>query len=163
LINKLILVDLWSDDKKLIEEALRQSANLFKSTNVEFKENRTIVHSAGGLWAILGAMRRWYINPDIQVQGCRALGNATDRRNLPLHAKEAGAFEVIVCAMKNYPDNCAVQMNSCIALGKLCFHSNNNAGYVVNTMKGHCVILAAMQTFETTLKCRSGHAMHCLC
>jgi hypothetical protein len=75
-IYELLVVDLLSIDEKVIEEALKQLADLCDVTNPNYSENWTTVHRAGGAPTIVGAMRRWYNIPCIQVQGCRALATA---------------------------------------------------------------------------------------
>jgi hypothetical protein len=145
-IHKLIVVDLWSDDMKVVEEALKQVANLFGQENCS-KENAAIIQRAGGLSTIVGTMRRWYNVPDVQVEGCVALGNATiDSKDSRL-AKEAGALEAIVCAMTNYPKNRDVQSGGCFALGNLCTNAKEHGEHLVNALQGHDVILAAMKEF----------------
>jgi hypothetical protein len=49
--------------------------------------------------------------------------------------------------MKNYPNHCDVQSFGCFALGRLYDSNEEHAGHFVNTMKGHDVIIAAMNKF----------------
>jgi hypothetical protein len=136
-IHQLIVVDLWSNDNKVVKEAL-----------CCFIKNAATVYRAGGAFSIVGAMRRWYKNRDIQELGCAALGIAANRsKGFRLHAKEAGAFDVIVGAMKMYSNNCTLQTYGCESIGKLCLGIVEHAALVVNTMEGHDFILAAMKKF----------------
>jgi hypothetical protein len=147
-IHKLILVDLWSDDKKVVRKALQQVAECLCCMHEECVNNITIFHRAGGASTIVGAMRRWYIVPDIQAHGCLALANAfIETNNSDVHPNEAGASEAITNAMKNYPYNRDVLMNGCRALASLCYTMEQGA-YIVNTMKGHDVILTTMKIFS---------------
>jgi hypothetical protein len=84
---------------------------------------------------LVGAMRRWYSVPEVQVHGCRALANATMESDaFRRQAKEVGAFEAIVCAMKNYPNHCFLQWMGCIVLINLCAIIKEHAAYVVDKM-----------------------------
>jgi hypothetical protein len=148
-IHKLILVDLWSDDKQVVLEALKQVKKVCKCNDENYVEDVITFHEAGGASTIVGAMRRWYTVPEIQALGCGALANSfiDPDEDSRLRIIEAGASEAIVCAMKNYPKNRDVLMNGCRALGRLCDWKEQSRNYIVITMKGHDVILTAMKKF----------------
>jgi hypothetical protein len=147
-IHKLIAVDLWSDDKKIVEEAFSQLADLC-CNNENVKENRTNILRTGGASSIVGAMRRWYMVPEIQAQGCRALANASiGSDSFRRLANEVGAFVVIVCAMENYPNHCFLQYMGCIVLMNLCAGIKDHGATAVDTMKGYGVIIAKLKKFS---------------
>jgi hypothetical protein len=162
-IHKLVVEDLWSDDKEGVEQALTQLANLCFPSYVNWtQENTAAIHSAGAASAIVGAMKKWYTVPDIQVEGCRALAYiAADIKDFRLSAENAGGLEVIVCAMQNYLNNSEVQAMRCAALGFLCLDIEKHAAHVVNTMKGHGIIIAAMKTFPENARVQR-YACHAL-
>jgi hypothetical protein len=153
-IHKLTVVDLWSDDTEAVEQALTGLASLCEFSNVNWKEeNPADIHGAGAASAIVGAMKKWYTIPDIQVAGCSALANtAAHIKDFRLSAKNAGGLEVVVCAMQNYSNNCDVQSSGCAALGNLCTEIEEHAAHIVNTMKGHDIIIVAMKKFPVNAR-----------
>ena len=168
-IPKLISVDLWSDDSNVVEKALLELAGLCYCANdyAASETNRESVHKAEGASSIVGAMRRWYNNPGIQAAGCNALAHAAigaGMKPFSLAAKEGGAFEAVVCAMKNYPDNLLVQSNGCEACANLC-SVTENADHLVNALNGLDLIVAAMRKFpdDELLQRSACHVLRVLC
>jgi len=148
-IQKILLVDLWKDDSKIVKSALTKLATLCKkSSNEEFEENRATVNRLGGAAILATALRKWYGFPVIQAEGCRALmGASCDEGAFKKSVKDSGGLHAIIWAMKSYPDNLKVQTSACGALGNGIYGVKENAEYVVNTLNGIDWIIAAMNKF----------------
>ena len=101
--------------------------------------------AAGGIEAVVEAMKAHLSNPDVQHQGCGALGNiAVNADNNVLVAK-AGGIGAVVEAMKAHPSIADVQHRGCGALMSIAGNADNEvlvarAGgieAVVGAMKAH--------------------------
>lgn len=146
-IQKHLRFDLWSDDKNLVEQALKQLADSCQSSNQNCHENRATVQQEGGASIIVGVMRKWYSVSGIQAEGCRAVSNTgLGNKDFKKSAKEAGALEAIISAMKNYPSNPVVQTLGCVALANMC-NIKENAELVVNQLKGLELIIVSTKNF----------------
>jgi hypothetical protein len=167
-ITKLILVDLWSVDKVVVENAVKQLADFLcdsddERTDDECTDDQDTFNLIGGTSTIVGVMRRWYFVPGIQAHGCKALAHAfSDDMDSPLQANDCCASEAVVYAMKNYLKNRDVQMNGCRAFGHFCESEECACHYVVNVLNGHGLILAAMKEFpnDAELQERACYALY---
>jgi len=142
-IQKLLRVDLLKDDSNAVEEALTQLANMC----VNSEENRATIHRLGGTAILPGILQKWYGFSDIQAEGCRALSNASIDAAFRKSVKEPGGLDVIIWAMKSYPDNLEVQTYGCGALMNVVCEVSDNAKHVVNPLNGIDCIIAAMNKF----------------
>jgi hypothetical protein len=165
-IPKIILTELWQNDKARVRAGLKQLANLCfptaepqnrgPATTVVVNCNRRAVYEAGGYAAIVGAMIRWMNSPDIGAEGCRALHNATtmDSNNNNCHsavyrdsAVKVGALEIVLATMRRFSNDRYVQRVGCGALYSLVKNSCKHATRLVTELDGMKTIVTGMQSF----------------
>lgn len=153
-IPKLLAGDLWSDNSEIVTSSLEKLADLCFHNDLEKsveEQNRTALREFGGHLGIIVAMKKWMINSAVQAAGCRALQNAgivEDADSEAFHdlAVQVGAFDTILCAMKNYPNHENVQKYGCGALLNLSWYIHN-ATILVLELQGIDAIMIAMKSF----------------
>ncbi len=108
----LLLVELMSEDKNVVQMALKEMADLCTLSNTNREANcKGIAYSM-----IISAMIKWYRNPDIQTAGCEVLANATYE---PCHIDiktiimDFEGPSVIHTAKRNYPNDTELE---CLAI-----------------------------------------------
>ena len=144
-------MDLHSDMAGEVEAALRKLCELCSQA---WTQNRSLTRQAGGAPIIAVIMEKWFHDPDIQGQGCRALmkfvaseepvrTSLTDFRESVI---QSGAIDGVVWAIASYPDKKSVQVHGLDALETI-LRINRYATYVVDKLKGTELIAASMKTF----------------
>lgn len=167
LIQEYLWVDLWSDDKTIVTQALTKLADLFLES-VVLNNNAASLQHMGVAPTIVNAMRKWYTVPRIQGEGCRALQNISSHLAFVVSfskaANEVGALKAIVWAMTTYSDDKHVQGNACGALGNLCSDVKENADDLVHALKGADAIVSAMKNFpdDVYVQCCASRALDSL-
>lgn len=146
-IQKILLIDLMSNDQAVVEQGLTKLADLCYELANNKEANRDTVLKAGGHLGIVAAMRKWRHVRRIQSEGCRSLQNAAMSQSFREATSEVRALEAVLWAIKNYPNDSSVQGLGCGALAGLCC-LKQNATHFVNVLKGTPLIIAAMQTFQ---------------
>lgn len=153
-VQKILRVDILSDEEKKVREAL------FMLEGPEYVDYLDVAE-AGGLFLIPVVMRKWRDAPAIQHEGCLVLGSIfahkRDWEELFLNAhsvaKESGALDAVVWAMKNYADYAAypdgynsLQMDGLWALGAMIVQteSKDNAIHLVNELKAIELIIGLL-------------------
>jgi len=163
-VQKILRVQLWSDDRNVVGAGLEELADLCFEPTTDFKENQVAVGKAMGAPVIVGAMRKWHDDPEIQAEGCRALCKAslTSSDNSVLKsAKETGALDSILSALKNHPQDAYVQSCGYSALVHLA-RLKVNAVHAVKELKCLDLVVKGMNEFpdDATLQRRACYALH---
>lgn len=150
-IQRLLSVELWSDDEVTVGKAVAQLASAC-SSGAKREEHCADVHRAGGACAIVGAMRKYYKDPYIQAEGGRVLAYVSWKcESFRDAVSNAGGIFVINSAMKNHCDDLNVQRSGCILLCNLAWAKENICA-VINKMEGHKLIITAMKKFPNDIK-----------
>ena len=76
-------------------------------------ENQVKIASAGGIEAVVGAMRQHLAVAGVQEQGCWALSNLAANADNKVKIASAGGIEAIVRAMTQHPSAAGVQEGGC--------------------------------------------------
>lgn len=75
-LSRIVLHDMWSDNPTDIRVALVALRSLFR-TDGRKETHITTFTAAGGHSILVGVMRKWYADAELQADGCRALESAT--------------------------------------------------------------------------------------
>jgi hypothetical protein len=132
---RLTTTDLWSNKKDTVSKALKKMVNILEQSE---KENFTIPTVV-----ILGAMKKWYKNSEIQTLGCELLA----RTYFVDQAADFGALETVVTAMKNFPRDEFLQSVGTVALANLSSKETIQVRLALEVPNGLDVIVRAMKTF----------------
>jgi hypothetical protein len=89
------------------------------------EENRIELAKAGGIDAIIVAMRALPSFLSVQYLGCFAVANLSINSNNKVAISAPGGLKAIITAMRAHPSNADVQHLGCWALGNLAINSNN--------------------------------------
>ena len=110
---QLCLCDLQSHDKIVVEKSLKAFANMCSIKNVNRVANCQGIVKASGFCMVLGAMRKWLTNSDIQTAGFEVLANATNEHpTIPMIKNsivDAQGVTVVMDALWNFPNNTHLQ------------------------------------------------------
>jgi hypothetical protein len=148
----LLASEIRKDDEKAVEEALREIANLCFKDGTAKATFKSLVKFGAHL-LIIQTMRKWYKYPRIQSQGCRVLVNARshlyrkDDEEFRQAAVQIGAFETVLLALKNFPDDQVVQHNGSAALDSLSQGIPASTKRLVRELDGAKAIVTAMTSF----------------
>jgi hypothetical protein len=150
LLHKILVTDLWSYDSSVVKKGLVRLVNMCLLANNSEHNECSLVRRAGGQLAIVGALKRWYADPGIQSQGFMVLAICGLKSNRFWDsAREVGALELILTAMKNYPNDVAVLEAACAALQQAALFQEN-AKRIVTASNGEGVksLVATMKKFQ---------------
>ena len=89
--------------------------------------NENAIATVGGLDAILGAMRAYREDEQIQDFGCGALQNLTGVEQNSQMLLEREGLTAILIAMRTYPDSTLIQESGCWTIVNLCQRKENRA------------------------------------
>jgi hypothetical protein len=141
-IPHIIAVDIWSDQKDIVRQALRNLAE--SSTVIERKQE---ILDCGGHLAIIITMKKWSTSPDVVVDACNALEKAARFASFFADAVvRIGGLEVILYFLKEYHNDERVQAYGCSALCALSW-SQQNAETFVFKLQGINAFQDAMTLF----------------
>jgi hypothetical protein len=147
-IPRLIISDLFSSKKQDVEKALQRLAHLCSIPDENAELNRAEVYNVGGHAAIIGALKKWFGSPEIQAEGFRALHNTAISDGAFVNAVlKIGIFEVILLAMRNFPEHQNVQISGCGVLYALCYKGQEITEKFVCDHDGIAVVVSAMKRF----------------
>lgn len=127
--EKLLMEDLFSHDDIVVGKALIKIGEMFW-TQQEYpveKMNRNKAPTIGAHFAILQVMRKWNENEDILSKCCNCLGNILLNRNNECESMAGailslGGLEMIVNALKRFPQDIDLYINGGFALTNLFFY-----------------------------------------
>ncbi len=125
---QLCLSDLRSHDKIVVEKSLKALADMCSITDFDRVAHCQGIVKAAGFCMVLGAMRKWYTNSDIQTAGFEVLANATNKYptipKIIIHSiADAHGYTVVEQAKRNYPNDPYLQELGNTILDNLC-HGN---------------------------------------
>lgn len=151
-IPKLILTELWKDDKARVGNGMKHLANLcFHDDNHNHNNrqaNRQAVYEAGGIATVVGAMIKWDQNAAITAEGCRTLHNVTmDNLVYQDSAVKVGALEIVLAAMRRFTNDRYIQRVGCGALHALSKNSLNHAMHLIIELDGMRAMVSCMKAF----------------
>lgn len=147
-IPKLVISDLFSSKKSTVEKALQRIAHLCSIPDDNAEINRNEVYNVGGHAAIVGALKKWFGCPEIQAEGFRALHNTAISDGAFVNAVvKIGVIDIILLAMKNFPDHQNVQISGCGVLYALCYKGTPITEKFVKDYNGMKAIVKSMKRF----------------
>ena len=153
-ISKLVIY-LASEKKSVAESALSELASIgcIEDSTDHEEELRTMhiiasAYDTGAHAAIVGAMNRWYDTMEIQLLGCRTLHNFGISKEFRQGAGRIGAFETLLQAMVNFPEEAELMKLACACLCCLCA-SDEMAKYLVFELDGLKPIMNTMKEYST--------------
>lgn len=147
-IPKLIICDLFSSKKTDVEKGLQRIAHLCSIPDENAELNRAEVYNVGGHAAIVGALKKWFGCPEVQAEGFRALHNTAISDGAFVDAViKIGVIEVILLAMRNFPDHQNVQISGCGVLYALCYKGQAITEKFVVEYDGIPAVVSAMKRF----------------
>ena len=120
-------------DKALTAEVQRHACLALSKLSGDDAGRQSVV-GAGGLDAVVAAMRAHPDIPSVQHQGCIAIRNITswstdaaafERRQ---RASEAGALEAVVAGMRGHVNDCKLLQLGCIALANISLGTSEEVG-----------------------------------
>jgi hypothetical protein len=139
-----LLKDLWSDDKCVIERALKEIADI--GLNVATcKENEVNIRMLGGHTAVFQLLQKHAGCLEIQEEGMRALGNLCLLLPTKKLLGDIGCVEVILATMENNPDSEYIQRYGCFIIAKLLFYRTKGHVERVEKSGGIALVIAGMK------------------
>jgi hypothetical protein len=139
-----LLKDLWSDDKCVIERALKEIASIGFRDHASRYENEDKMRVLGGHTAVFQLLQKHVDCLEIQDEGMCALGNLSLSMPTKKLLGEIGCVEVILATMEKYLDSERVQHLGCYVIGRLVDSMEGNAERV-EKYGGIAVVIAAMK------------------
>ena len=109
--------------------------------------NSIAIDRAGGAAILVGVMKNWPANSDIQSLVCHLLANITSNHSaFEESLMGAGGLDAVATTMKRFPFVQNLQSNACIVLG--CMTTNKDyADHLVNKLEAHLLVITAMNRF----------------
>jgi len=99
------------------------------------ENNRVLIATTGGIYAVIEAMGRYPQEAEVQHQGCRALANlAFNNDNNKVLIATTGGISVLLEAMRQHPQDSKVQYQGCRALVSLAVNDNNSVPIATATL-----------------------------
>jgi hypothetical protein len=152
-IPRIVFHDLWKEKAIHIKNAFIELRNLCRSEDKD--ANIAALFDVGGYVSLVGAMRKWYANADLQAEGCRALHSAAvgGSDDFAAAAVRCGSFDTVLSAMENFPDDEYLQDSACGALYALTATSSKDASVkLAAQLNGVPMILRAMKAFPESVR-----------
>jgi hypothetical protein len=132
---------MWSDDESVVVEAFT------RMRAAEFREviNNDQFLGAVGYANVVLVMARWKKSLTIQALGCLIMRGT--QFEMHKHAASVGALEVVLSAMKQFPEDKDLTASAMLALYNLCTKSPANMMRLVEKMDALPAIFESMQQF----------------
>lgn len=110
-------------------------------------EIQNMISEAGGIRALLGAMREYPENVELQCNCCMALSNVVYHN--PANQSAIGnGIEAVVNALQRFPENEALQEHGCFALGSILEGNEANTASFCREREYFKTIVDAMRTHQ---------------
>ena len=162
-VEKILRVDVWSEDPEKVAVALEALSVLCYDENCKHNDlQRKKAGEAGAGSIIPVIMRKWSKNEDVQAAGCWTFvccpspaGREKDCL-IVKHARTCGILDAVIWAMKAYPLNDHIQYNAIGALYELCDGVGLNASFVVKDMKILPSIIGAYDRYNDDARLING-------
>jgi hypothetical protein len=143
----ILLKDLWSDDKSMIQRALIEIADIGDS-DAPPHENELKMRGLGVHIAVFQVLQKHIGCLEIQEEGMCALGDLSLLLPTKKLLGEIGCVEVILASMEKYPEFEYIQAIGCFTISKI---SNMKANAErVEKSGGIAVVIAAMKTHQNS-------------
>lgn len=142
-----LVSNLWSDDGPTVAKAFGEMRSLCMTDR---QESLKALECAGSS-SIVGALRKWWCDDDVTLQGFLFLGCLHEiSDNFAEGAVRCGVFEIIMNAMENSPSDQLLQSYACGAIFALV---NTESSYTsvrfISELKALAILLRPLLTFPS--------------
>jgi hypothetical protein len=146
-IHQLLTNELWKDDPVAVKEGLTELCHLTKSSNENIEQFWTL----GSLTNIVGPMKKWAANEDVQRVACVCLRNALGSNSDAAEARadsvlETHAMEAVLGSMIKFKGSADLHDVAIGALSNMVATQRSAKHFVMN-LHGHDAVVDAMQKF----------------
>lgn len=147
-IPRMILVDLFHDDKKIVTKTLDCFIQLCsnESKDNDVRKNRHLIYEIGGHFMIVAVIKKYYPHEMIQQNGVAALHYLTAYDKIRNSLSKIDIVATILLPMRNFAHNGKIQQYGCGAINCLTWKNGPNSNRLVN-IGGLNDICYAMKTY----------------
>jgi hypothetical protein len=129
--SRLIVIDLWSDQKEVVTKALATLAR--SATAIKGKQE---ILDCGGHLAIVQILKKWSMTAEVVIEACNTLEKTSRFATFFADAVVlVGGLEVVLYCLKEYTHDDRIQGSGCSALCAIAW-SRKNADFFVFKLHG---------------------------